>query len=90
MMRSSRQIAIRQHVLTFIQAYVSTHVNAPTLREICQHCGVSSLSVARRHVLALIESGDLVRTKQWPLRFTTRRALDALSAVENSEAGANV
>ena len=52
----------RQEVLQFIREHISEHGYAPTLRDICAACGISSTSAASYSVQALHQRGLLRRT----------------------------
>jgi len=49
-------------ILDFIKQYIQTHGAAPTLREIAQAMGVSSLATVHEHLVTLVEKG-LIRRK---------------------------
>ena len=52
----------RREVLRFIQGHIEEHGYAPSLRDICAACGISSTSAASYSVQALHEMGLLRRT----------------------------
>jgi SOS-response transcriptional repressor LexA len=52
----------RQQVLQFVRRHIEEHGYAPTLRDICAACGISSTSAASYSVRALHERGLLHRT----------------------------
>lgn len=72
--------ARRAQVLAFIESYIAEHVNAPTIREIVEGCGLSSTSMATHYIGAMIRSGELVRTRIGERSYTTPRALAAVRA----------
>lgn len=49
----------RQAVLNFVTWHIGTHGYAPTLRDICAACGISSTSAASYSVRALHRRGRL-------------------------------
>lgn len=52
----------RSAVLKFVRSHIKTHLGVPpTLRDVCTACDVSSLSMAKRMLEELCESGELIR-----------------------------
>ena len=70
----------RDRVLAFIEAWIAERVNAPTVREIIDGCGLTSTSVAMYHLSALVREGRLIHTPGISRGITTKRALEAVRA----------
>lgn len=71
----------QQQIFDFIKQYIQTHGSAPTLREIAQAMGVSSLATVHEHLMVLVEKG-LIRRKDGK-----RRSIDILGPVNFSGEG---
>lgn len=63
-------------ILSFVERYTATHHFSPTLREIADHYGLSSLNGVKKHLQALERKGHLVRKEG------ARRALQVTRLVE--------
>ncbi len=57
----------QQQILGFIRQYIQSHGSAPTLRQIAEAIGVSSLATVHEHLQALEEKG-LIKRKQGKVR----------------------
>jgi repressor LexA len=51
----------QKEILEFIRAHIHRHDYAPTLREIGEHFGLSSVATVHKHLKALEEKGELKR-----------------------------
>ncbi len=51
----------QKQILDFVQTYIQTHGYAPTLREIGEHFGLSSVATVHKHLKTLEEKGALSR-----------------------------
>lgn len=51
----------QQQILDFIKQFIQTHGSAPTLRQIADAMGVSSLATVHEHLLSLVEKGLIKR-----------------------------
>lgn len=65
----------QQQILDFIKQYIQTHGSAPTLREIAEAMGVSSLATVHEHLMTLVEKGLVKR------RDGKRRSIDIIGPV---------
>jgi len=63
-------------ILNFVERYTATHNFPPTLREIADHYGMSSLNGVKKHLQALERKGHLVRKEG------ARRALQVTRLAE--------
>jgi SOS-response transcriptional repressor LexA len=68
-------MALRDRLLTFLEAYWETHGYGPTLEEIRRHVGLSSRSHVLYHLRALAQEG---RVQQEPGKHRTWRPTDRL------------
>jgi len=66
-------MALRDRLLTFLEAYWETHGYGPTLEEIRRHVGLSSRSHVLYHLRALAQEG---RVQQEPGKHRTWRPTD--------------
>lgn len=76
----SEQLTERQElILKFVEQYTATHHFPPTLREIADHHGLSSLNGVKKHLSALAKKGHLIR------KAGARRALHTTRAASQRE-----
>ncbi|MDE3224616.1 MAG: transcriptional repressor LexA [Nitrospirota bacterium] len=74
------QLTSRQElILNFVERYTATHHYPPTLREIADHHGLSSLNGVKKHLSALAKKGHLLR------KAGARRALHVTRAPRHDE-----
>jgi len=66
-------------ILNFVEQYTATHHYPPTLREIADHHGLSSLNGVKKHLSALAKKGHLVRKAE------ARRALHVTRSASQAE-----
>ncbi|MBI4157613.1 transcriptional repressor LexA [Candidatus Woesebacteria bacterium] len=71
----------QQQILDFIRQHIQSTGSAPTLREIADSIGVSSLATVHEHLAALVEKG-LIKRKTGKVR-----AMDLTGAVNFSREG---
>jgi len=64
----------QSNVLAFVEQSSAQHGRPPTMKEVAQYFGWSSISTAQQHLGALVKKGRLTRTPKSPrsLRVTTR------------------
>lgn len=74
----------QQQILDFIKQHIQTTGSAPTLREIADAIGVSSLATVHEHLATLVEKG-LIKRKSGKVR-----AIDLIGAVDFSGEGMEV
>ncbi len=68
----------QRQVLDFIEAFTREHGFAPSLEEIAEHMGFSSVSNAHQHVAALIRRGHLRRDPNRPRSLEVVRPAEDL------------
>lgn len=51
----------RDRIVAFVTSYITLHGYSPTVREICDGCGVSSTSVVAYHLALLEGAGRITR-----------------------------
>jgi repressor LexA len=66
-------------ILKFVEQYTAAHHYPPTLREIADHHGLSSLNGVKKHLSALAKKGHLVR------KAGARRALHVTRGLSQTE-----
>ncbi len=74
----------QQQILDFIKQHIQTTGSAPTLREIADAIGVSSLATVHEHLATLVEKG-LIKRKSGKVR-----AIDLVGTVDFSSHGMEV
>lgn len=52
--------------MTFIKGFIGQHGYSPSLREICDNCGISSTSIANQELSRLVQMGLLTRVSGKP------------------------
>lgn len=57
-----RGIESRKKIVAFVKDYWKKHDHAPSVREVTDHLGFSSINATRSHILQLIDQGVLVQT----------------------------
>jgi repressor LexA len=76
----AKSLTSRQElILNFVEQYTATHHYPPTLREIADHHGLSSLNGVKKHLGALAKKGHLVR------KVGARRALHVTRGPSQTE-----
>lgn len=76
----AEQLTRRQElILNFVERYTAAHHYPPTLREIANHHGLSSLNGVKKHLSALAKKGHLVR------KAGARRALHVTRTPRHDE-----
>jgi repressor LexA len=64
----ARRSQTREAIFRFIRSFRETHGYSPSVREIAQHCAITSTSVVQHHLQHLEREGLITRTKE---RFRT-------------------
>jgi len=74
----------QNQIFEFIKQYIQNHGSAPTLREIADAMGVSSLATVHEHLMTLVEKG-LIKRKEGK-----RRSIDIVGPVNFTNEGVEV
>mgnify|MGYP001598348533 CR=1 FL=1 len=74
----------QNQIFEFIKQYIQNHGSAPTLREIADAMGVSSLATVHEHLMTLVEKG-LIKRKEGK-----RRSIDIVGPVNFTNEGIEV
>ena len=74
----------QQQILDFIKQYIQSSGKAPTLREIADAMGVSSLATVHEHLVTLVEKGLITR------KTGKSRSIDLIGPVNFSAEGIEV